>query len=856
MKVLQLRDATGVGAPVELHAQITLVRSLDPVRRAWLIDVLGRLAGGRGLPATGELEAQGIRFDLDDDALTLLGLDDPVDAVVTASDLPGHDAASADAARSRAEAIRQRDDRAQRAGADQESLATALAVRDEAWRVHDQLVRGEGAAGDAIVAATTERTRLKLEQAAARDECSRNEELLGLAIGRREQAVEDRSRLRTRLDAAQNRRRIAMALAAEAAGSLEAVQSGVERSTDPSSAIEAAAERLARAEQAVAEDDPDHDASPLNQRLADLERRRVELARLEVAMGDGGSEDVAEALDHLLGASTEAPPVVAALALADSWRDLHQQISALEAGVSAAETEAEKRVAAARRSVVEAESDFNQPVLTPEQISKVEASHTAVLESQDRAEGRFGGARAKKRLDELRADERRVLERLGFSTYADYMMSSSSRGVGQANRSILETARGRLVAAEQELEALPGAGDRARRRIELLQRRDAVAPRVADLLGHEPTGPEAEDDLRLLREPTAADQPAMEALADRLIAVGVDVGPGPHERDDLILFARAYLAEERSAEAERTDLTKAVAALDTAIDDLRLARSRGETEVPDLSELPSLAEPVPSPADETDEVAARTLREARWAEVESARSVLSDAQAELARQQVASTEVERLSEALARATKDEAHAAGAVAEAEAELGSDMDARVAAAGDQVAEAETALAEARARENDASTSIARGRGASGSESLVLDAEVRLAAAEVEATAAADVAQAAAAVLGEAEVAVVRATEVEQAANAAAAEIDRSALVDDIEWQLLSRLAGVRSVGPGGSVPLVLDDPFPALRDDEVAKVLDHLAQIAGAVQVVMVSDRSAVVDWAEAVGSTRVGIHVAA
>jgi len=348
----------------------------------------------------------------------------------------------------------------------------------------------------------------------------------------------------------------------------------------------------------------------------------------------------------------------------------------------------------------------------------------------------------------------------------------------------------------------------------------------------------------------------MEALADRLVAVGVDVGPGPHERDDLLLFARAYLAEESAAEGQRTDMAKAVAALDTAIDDLRLARSRGETDVPDLSELPSLAEPVPSPAGEDDEVAARTLREARWAEVESARGVLSDAQAELARQQAASTEVEELSAALAKATDDEAHAAEAVAEAEAELGSDIDARIAAAGDEVAEAEAALDRTRARENDTSTSIARSQGASGSEALVIEAEVRLSAAEVEAAAASDVAQAATAALGEAEAALVRAIEVEQAANVAAAEIDRAALVDDIEWKLLSRLAGVRSAGPGGSVPLVLDDPFPALRDDEVAKVLDHLAQIAGAVQVVVVSDRGAVVAWAESVGSTRVGIHVAA
>ncbi|MCU1498855.1 MAG: hypothetical protein JWM47_2808, partial [Acidimicrobiales bacterium] len=98
MKVLHVRDTADHGGPVVLHPQITLVRGVDPVRRAWLLDVLGRLAGGRGLPATGELDAYGIRFDLDDESLALLGLEDPVASVVTAADLPGHDPALSAAA--------------------------------------------------------------------------------------------------------------------------------------------------------------------------------------------------------------------------------------------------------------------------------------------------------------------------------------------------------------------------------------------------------------------------------------------------------------------------------------------------------------------------------------------------------------------------------------------------------------------------------------------------------------------------------------------------------------------------------------------------------------------------------------
>ena len=52
-------------------------------------------------------------------------------------------------------------------------------------------------------------------------------------------------------------------------------------------------------------------------------------------------------------------------------------------------------------------------------------------------------------------------------------------------------------------------------------------------------------------------------------------------------------------------------------------------------------------------------------------------------------------------------------------------------------------------------------------------------------------------------------EEQATADAAGIDRSKLVDDVDWELMSRLAALRSVGLAGSVPLVLDDPFAVAR-----------------------------------------------
>ncbi len=854
MKVIQLRGTTGDDVVIDLHPQVTLIRGLDPTRRAWLIDVLGRLAGGRNLPATGELEAHGILFDLHDETLAVLGLDDSVPSVVTAADLPGHNPARDAAARHLAEANRRRDESAAQLAARRATMTAALAERDAAGEALDELARGEGAARTAIAAAGAERSRLEFELQSARDERGRHEDRLAESVTAREAVVEERNLAAHRLEAAHYRRREAMAEATQAAAQLEEARSGADPSSDPTIEASRARDRLAVAAGAAAEADPDGGDSPLSRRLADLERRRVELARLEAAMGEGKSAPVARALDDYLGASSEAVPVVAALALADTWRDLHQQISALDAGVSPAELEAESLVMNARQSVLAAESDFNQPVLTSEQITKVEAAHTAVLEAQDRSNARFGGSRARKRLEEARGYERRVLERLGFSNYGEYMMSSSSYDAMPANRVVLDRARAGQLSAEDVLAALPGAGDRRRRRAALLSRRDAVAPRVADLLGYEPTGPEVEEELRSLREPLAGDEVALDALARRLVDAGVDVGEGPYEWEDLVLLGRAYLAEERSAEVQRADIFAALAALDQAVDSLRDARSRGATDLPDAPPLPPLAEPIAAPetafSAATADVDALTLREARWAEVEAARLASAEAEAAVARHREASGRLEELEQVLAERTAAEAKAAADVAEAETILGPELEGRTVEAVTLVSEAEAALARARANEGEVSTQITGQQGLSGAEPLLVAAEGRVGAAERALSEAAAAEQATAGVLAEAEAALATAVQAEEQAAAAAAALDRASLTDATEWELLSRLARVRSVGPGGSIPLVLDDPFAVLDDTEVVTVLDHLALLGGAVQLVVVSDRPVIATWAAGLSADRV------
>ena len=62
-------------------------------------------------------------------------------------------------------------------------------------------------------------------------------------------------------------------------------------------------------------------------------------------------------------------------------------------------------------------------------------------------------------------------------------------------------------------------------------------------------------------------------------------------------------------------------------------------------------------------------------------------------------------------------------------------------------------------------------------------------------------------------------------------------------------------GTHLPLVLDDPFAVLDDDELTSVLDRLVRLAGAVQVVLVTDREAAVAWAAQIGSEQALVHSA-
>ena len=151
------------------------------------------------------------------------------------------------------------------------------------------------------------------------------------------------------------------------------------------------------------------------------------------AVQDDPEDDIVEA--ELV---IEEPPDV------DPWAE--QRVTRLEA-VDAAE----RRVLEARTEVEQSARAANPARLDQHDRAALEAAHDAVLDADDRAGRRLGGASARKRLDEARAAERVVLDRLGLDSYSDFLLRSSMGATDPSAELRLEIARTELMEAERAL---------------------------------------------------------------------------------------------------------------------------------------------------------------------------------------------------------------------------------------------------------------------------------------------------------------------------------------------------------------------------------------------------------------------
>ena len=256
--------------------------------------------------------------------------------------------------------------------------------------------------------------------------------------------------------------------------------------------------------------------------LAGLRARRAELTAL-AATGDETDGSVAP----------EAEPLL------DAWRALAtdvQQLGPIEPVEDLAEIE---------RRIRQAESVLRQPDtgrrVSPEDAAELRARHEE-LEAAQRAVEKRASRRALKSLETAEAAERELLDRLGISSYLDFVLGVATTSTAGPQLTPDE-ATAMLVEAQAARQAALEAEQQNTRRQELVQEVNALRMEVANLIGRDP-GDDVETAL-LQWKPGANDAVAAElaAIDERMEFLESMAGTIDAPSDDLDEILRHALAD-------------------------------------------------------------------------------------------------------------------------------------------------------------------------------------------------------------------------------------------------------------------------------------------------------------------------
>jgi hypothetical protein len=528
------------------------------------------------------------------------------------------------------------------------------------------------------------------------------------------------------------------------------------------------------------------------------------VARVEAPMID--SEPLRVALDEFDADTESGEPDLVARELAREWLEVDGELARIEDALPSPPTDdelasAEHHLDQIEQTIVEIEAAGRQGELVPGARAEIEAAHEAVLAAEE-AVDQANDRDATEQLARAREAERAVLQRHGYETYLDLIMSGPQPD-GESQAELLDALRARRV-AEDTLAALQAAAEPPAILTALRVRRDRIYREAADLLCCDPGVNVAE----LLYAHPVVPPARTRALASVLASYGVNpVGVSVREA------AVGWMVEQDQELVARGECRREIERLDRDLETL-------------------------------DDEDARAADEAQRV-IESAEAVAADFDEVMHRVQIYEDELND------RATQDERRLQR-IAAAE-----QLRAQVAAVSDALERSEeeyaTSLAAAEAGVTSAEASLERATAALSDAvrrlrriSEALPPALRPRAGDDPLGELPRLRETLAAEVDRAEVALAQAThDLERARgdiDETQAELDDHLTVvpaDDVIDDDLRQ--AVRDLVADADVAVVLDDPFGEVGDlrDEL---LDEVAAAAGERPVVLLTDDPATLGWA--------------
>jgi uncharacterized protein YciI len=528
------------------------------------------------------------------------------------------------------------------------------------------------------------------------------------------------------------------------------------------------------------------------------------VARIESPMVD--TEAIRDALDDFDGSTEVGEPDLVARELAREWLEVDGELARIEDALpsppSAEElAAAEHRLDHIERTIVDIEAAGRQGELVPGARAEIEAAHEAVLAAEE-ALDQTNDPDTDERLTKARENERAVLQRHGYETYLDLIMSGPQPD-GDSQADLLDALRVRRV-AEDTLAALQAATEPPAILTALRVRRDRIYREAADLLGCDPGGNVAE----LLYAHPVVPPARTRALASVLATYGVSpVGVSVRES------AVSWLVEQDQELLARGECRREIERLDRDLEALDDDDARA------ADEAQRVVESAEATAADLDVVMHRVRtyeEELNDRATQDERRLQRIAAAEQLRAQIAA-----VSDALER-SEEEYHTSLAAAES-----------------GVTSAEASLERATAALSDAIRRLRR-------ISEALPPALRPRAGDDPLGELPRLRETLAAEVDRAEVALAQATsDLERARgdiDETQAQLDDHLTVvpvDDVIDEDLRQ--AVRDLVAGGEVAVVLDDPFGEVGDLR-NELLDEVASAARERPVVLLTDDPATLGWA--------------
>jgi hypothetical protein len=283
---------------------------------------------------------------------------------------------------------------------------------------------------------------------------------------------------------------------------------------------------------------------------------------------DADFDRVQAGLDAWNDAVRTAGPDAYAQALADAFSDLQADLEELQQDTgSSPDPEALRRaqdaVDQAANALHHLEADVVAPSLTPADRAELDAAHAAVDAAAERTGRHLGKGSAQRKLEEARAVERALLDRFGFGSYLDVVLTGGRAATTSPERLAAERA---YVAAKSARDGLQRAQRSSPEMDHLRSERARLVAHAVEHLGVDP----GDDAISLLRSHPQIPASVVAGLRAALASVGIaPVGVSlPLAAHEWLQRQTAVAAEHRHERAEAEELAVELDDLLVRLDDV------------------------------------------------------------------------------------------------------------------------------------------------------------------------------------------------------------------------------------------------------------------------------------------------